>query len=360
MNEVQSCPVCGAAGKAAAGPRCESCGFEAAFVRYFSSPESAAFWRAEVERLSVPPMPMAQARLASRLFVGPNSVGICLDDACYTVSGTYGVTRDREIVQTSLGARHSASLRRDGTVAAQGNNDFGECEVRSLHDVRQVIAGSGLTLALRTDGRVQLIGRSARDNDRQNGEGELPILSGFDNVIRLAYGGEHLAVLTSDGRVRVQEFSFLHRKPARDVSLAEQASRLSGVKDIAAGQNFCTLALLTDGGVRFIGTDGDRRDNVSDWKDITAVGVDSVYAVGLTADGHVRLAGSPRFSSLDAGRSQAADWENVAAIACGHSIIAAVTIAGQLLLAGDVPREEELLSSWERDVRPAVKSAMRG
>ncbi len=50
MEETRICPVCGAAAGTAGETRCKACGFENAFVKYFSSPEAKAAWRAEVER----------------------------------------------------------------------------------------------------------------------------------------------------------------------------------------------------------------------------------------------------------------------------------------------------------------------
>ncbi len=353
MSTQRTCPVCGAAANSDAGPRCEACGFSAAFVRYFSSPESAAFWRAEVARNAVTPLPLAQAALADRLFIGPNTVGICLDDACYTVDGVYGVCeQNARILQVSAGPRHTVTLMRNGTVSASGNNDFGECNVSSLRDIRQVAAASGLTYALRKDGQVQQVGTSGR----QGGTGVLS-LDGLSHVVRLANGGQHLAALTDDGRIviRVADVS-----PGLDGFFDAQVSQLSHVKSVAAGSEYCTLALLEDGTVRFVGISGDSRSGVSDWADISSVAVDSVYAVGLSKDGHVLLAGRAPSSLLDAGRSKAAEWEDVAAVACGHSVIAAVTSGGRLLLAGTTPRREEILSVWDRDVRPAVIRAMRG
>ncbi len=50
MDEKKICPVCGAVTETPDDPKCGACGFETAFVSFFSSPEAEAAWRAEAER----------------------------------------------------------------------------------------------------------------------------------------------------------------------------------------------------------------------------------------------------------------------------------------------------------------------
>ena len=359
MSEKRTCPVCGAVSDTPAGPRCDSCGFPFAFVTAFSSPESLAFWREQVERNAMPPLLLIQARLADRLFVGPNTVGICLEDACYTVDGVYGTTlRETEVTQVSVGAHHTVKLLRGGKLTAQGKNDLSQCDVDSIADAIQVIAADDCTFALRQGGTVVQVGGVDTKYARSGRTEGVAILPEMRDVIRISSDGTSLAGLTSDGRILVW-FTSLTVGFFYSADLS-QIRKVSAAKGVAMGPGYRILVLLEDGTVRrFNGSLPDEGD-LSGWTNVSSVAADSAYSVGLTMDGHVLLAGKKQSALLDAGRSQAASWENVAAITCGHGMIAAVTADGRLLLAGNIPRRQELLDAWERDVRPAVIRAIRG
>lgn len=360
MSEKRTCPVCGAVTDAPAGPRCDSCGFPFAFVTAFSSPESLAFWREQVERNAMPPLLLIQARLADRLFVGPNTVGICLEDACYTVDGVYGTTqRETDVTQVSVGAHHTVKLLRGGKLTAQGKNDLSQCDVDSIADAIQVIAADDCTFALRQGGTVVQVGGIVANDANSIQTVRLSILPEMRDVIRISSDGINLAGLTSDGRILVW-FSSLVDRFFHVADLSKQVSKVSAAKGVAMGPGHHILVLLEDGTVRHFGEGADERCAVSGWTNVSSVAVDTAYSVGLTMDGHVLLAGKKQSALLDAGRSQAASWENVAAITCGHGMIAAVTADGRLCLAGNIPRRQELLDAWERDVRPAVLRAIRG
>jgi alpha-tubulin suppressor-like RCC1 family protein len=272
-----------------------------------------------------------------------------LDDAYYLVDGVYGTTsRYEDVLQVSIGAHHTAVLKCDGTVTASGSNSFGQCDVSSLHDIRQVIAAASCTYALRQDDIVQVAGKTdSPELVTQALPGEmLPALEGWDDVLRLAYSPGHLSALHKkvhvSSNVRLQMHDLTHLLHENDMQ-----------KAIAAGRDY-TLVLRKDGTVRYDGEKKDVGSAVKLWKDVRAIAGDSLYAIGLTPDGRLHLAGGSPSSVLAAGRTDAAQWENVAAVTCGDSVIAAVTADGELLLAGNAPRRTELLDTWARDVRPAL------
>ena len=66
----------------------------------------------------------------------------------------------RDIVAIS-GALHTVGLKSDGTAVACGNNDHGQCDVGSWHNVVAIAAGDEHTVGLRADGSVVACG----DND---------------------------------------------------------------------------------------------------------------------------------------------------------------------------------------------------
>ena len=85
-----------------------------------------------------------------------------------------------------------------------------------------------------------------------------------------------------------------------------------------------------------------------EWRNVVAVAAEDMYAVGLTRDGRVLLAGEGGW--LDRGRSKAAEWTNITAIAAGHGAIAAVDANGRLHIAGDnfatLAGRERLIAQW--------------
>ena len=79
---------------------------------------------------------------------------------------------------------------------------------------------------------------------------------------------------------------------------------------------------------------------------LAAVAVENFYAVGLRRDGRVCLGGRMVHRDLDQGRAEARNWENVCAIACSRSAIAALHPDGSVELAGNLPRCDKLLAAW--------------
>ena len=356
-RQDQACPVCGATRSDSDRLTCGICKFPYAFVRCFTSPKAMEQWREEIRRSTKRPLPEIQALLADRLAVGYNQVSFLLPDAMLLVDGIYReANRDKNLIQISWSPHHTVMLYRNGTVSAQGNNECGQCSTKELRSIRQVIAASSCTYALREDGRVLVAGKPSPRllALEQLPDAPIPVLKGWIGVTRLAYGEGHLVGLQKNGGILLGGFSSVTQS-----ALKARAAQLRGVKAIAASTGGCTLALLENGKVRFLGKENDPRAGVQSWTDIVAVAVENSYAVGLTADGRIRLAGSA-IPLLDMGRSAAAKWTEVAAIACGDSSIAGVTGSGELLLAGSLPRREALLAVWEREIRPAIRQMITG
>jgi hypothetical protein len=97
-------------------------------------------------------------------------------------------------VAVAAGWVHSLALRADGTVAAWGNNDYGQTDVPpGLSHVVAIAAGDSHSLALKADGTVVVWG--------WNGEGEADVPAGLSNVVAVAGGYEHCLALQADGTV---------------------------------------------------------------------------------------------------------------------------------------------------------------
>ena len=93
------------------------------------------------------------------------------------------------VVAVAAGSYHSLALRADGTVAAWGNNEYGQTTVPAgLTNVVAVAAGGYHSLALRADGMIAVWG--------YNGYGQTTVPTWLSNVVALAGGYSHsLAVI---------------------------------------------------------------------------------------------------------------------------------------------------------------------
>ena len=98
------------------------------------------------------------------------------------------------VLAVSSSGDHSLALRADGTVAAWGRNDLGQCTVPpGLSVVSAVAAGTLHSLALRADGTVAAWG--------SDGSGQCSGSVGLANVTAVAAGNTHSLALKSDGTV---------------------------------------------------------------------------------------------------------------------------------------------------------------
>ena len=79
---------------------------------------------------------------------------------------TYGqnnINSWTDMVQLSVGRRHTVGLRADGTVAAVGDNFAGQCEVEDWSGIVSVAAGNSGTIGITDQGRVLLAGTLPND-----------------------------------------------------------------------------------------------------------------------------------------------------------------------------------------------------
>ena len=90
---------------------------------------------------------------------------------------------------------------------------------------------------------------------------------------------------------------------------------------------------------------------MENWKDIVSVKADSSYAVGLTREGDVKLAGTCK-PFLDMNRSSAANWKDVIAITCSRSSIAAIFADGSLKIVGNFSGDiDTICKQWKDKVK---------
>lgn len=345
-----ACPVCGAAQQDEAKAACPVCGFSHAFIRVFADEAAYAAWQADAGQKRLLWLKKAQRHWnrRPRIAFGRNSAALCTDAAQFYIDGVFGrAEAEHDIRQYSIGDRHTVILHKDGSVAASGENEYWQCNVSGMKEIRAVLAAPGCTYAVRSDGRVQVAGSTGSPTlalTRPEGE-DCAVLEGWENIIQLASGSDHLAGLDGEGHIHIGGYPL-----SRQEEIAAAARQCRKATAIAAAAGYCTLALHEDGTVTFIGPEDDPRRAAEQWKNIAAIAAESSYAVGLTQEGRILLAGSVS-RVLDMGRSEAADWQEIVAIACSRSGIGAVALDGELHLAGSIPHRREILEVWNSQLK---------
>ncbi len=137
-----------------------------------------------------------------------------------------------DAVAITAGALHAVALRRSGTVAAWGDNTYGQTNVTAdLANVVAIDAGDHHTMALRADGTVAVWGRYA---DTTNAP---PSALGFVTAIS-AYGDNCLA-LCADGTIALWGPNRADLEPPADLDV-------TGIVAIALGRDH-VLVLRRDG-----------------------------------------------------------------------------------------------------------------
>lgn len=105
------------------------------------------------------------------------------------------IPADLRAVQVVCGLHHTVALRADGTVAAFGSNDYGQCNVSEWTNIVAVAAGRYFTLGLRADGTVAACGA--------NLEGQCNT-SDYRNVVDIAACDQTAVLMFSDGTLHAQ------------------------------------------------------------------------------------------------------------------------------------------------------------
>ena len=245
---------------------------------------------------------MAQAEIsndyvdAEQLQVQEKNVEAAL--AFYKLSG-YKDARERSLAlwddiakRDSISARddHTVGLKADGTVAAVGYNEDGQCNVSGWTDIVAVAAGGNHTVGLKADGTVMAVG--------SNGYGQCDV-SGWRVIVAVAAGSSHTVGLKADGTVVAVGNNYRGRCNVSD---------WTDIVAISAG-NRHTVGLKADGTVVAVGWNKYGQCNVSGWTDIVAISAGSDSTVGLKADGTVVAVGDNEYGQCDV-----SDWTDIVAI----------------------------------------------
>ncbi len=266
---------------------------------------------AEGRLLSTSPLPLPAKGWRSLVFVaaaGHRLIAISADGRVHsTVPITHGDQGHPPLsVSCAVSDRHLLLLTRDGTVLAQGENDFGQCNTE----------GFGILFArfeeFIADRHVRLSEQAAAERHYQ-----LRLVEARRLASRLTAAAHLTAGITAYGRV-LTTGGFAASKSWREVI------------SLAAG-NAHLVALHKDGHVSADGNSIGGCCEVADWQGICAVAAGRYHTVGLGWDGSVRFCGE------SAALAPLADWTGIRRIATTDAYALALTFDGHLLAAGDTP-----------------------
>lgn len=231
---------------------------------------------------------------------------------------------DEYITSISAGFKHTVALRRNGTVAAVGDNNFGQCNVEKWQNITAVLAGDCHTVGLKSDGTVVAVG--------SNRCGECEKIKGWSNITSIAVGFNRTVGLRKNGTVvTVGDNSYGQSK----------AESWHDIVAISAGADHI-VGLKSDGSVVAVGCNRNGECDVQNWRGITAVSARAYYTVGLKSNGTVVAVGlSPSI------KSEIEKWKNIIAISAGVHHTVGLKSDGTVIAVGYDGNGECRVEKWK-------------
>ena len=123
---------------------------------------------------------------------GDTTYGLTNDGRIVSCGGvdTSSLTELTDIVSIACGYDHLVCLKADGTVAACGSNESGQCKVEDWTDIVAIYAGGNHTVGLKADGTLVACGSNAK--------GECNV-DGVEDVLTVACGENFTLILLRSG-----------------------------------------------------------------------------------------------------------------------------------------------------------------
>lgn len=171
---------------------------------------------------------------------------------------------------------------------------------------------------------------------------------GTKNVIQLAAGYAHTAMLFDDGTVSATPI----KNPSGEEPYEYGQSDVSGwnhVVQIEAGW-VNTVGLLSDGTVVATGDNAHGQCDVDTWRNVQEVAAGAWNTAALTTDGRVLVAGDNEYGQCDI------SWENenIVQIAVGRQFVVGLRADGTVIAAGRNLQNQLAVSGWNNIVAIAT------
>lgn len=221
----------------------------------------------------------------------------------------------------SISSVHAVGLRADGTVAAAGNNEYGQCDVDKWNDIVAVSTGELHTVGLKSDGTVVAAG--------DNSKGQCDV-SEWHDIVSIYAGTWHTFGICADGTVVTTGDTW--------------QCAVEDWKDIIAisGGTLHTVGLRADGTVVAVGSNEYGQLDVDGWTDIVAIATGDTNTFGLRSDGTLVTAGENYKGQTDVDH-----WSDIAAISAGFSHMVGTKKDGTFVTAGSNEEGQLDISGWD-------------
>ncbi len=223
-----------------------------------------------------------------------------------------------------IGMGHIILLSEKGTILTSGTNDCGQSELTAYESAVQVAAGPYRSAAILSDGRVIMAGLNT------DGQGDAQVLNReLDSIsdpsvrsyawLQISCGYTHTAALRSDGRVFVIGSNSDGR--CDTVSWRDAAEVVCGIRH--------TVACKKDGTCVATGDDRYGQCGVETWRDVRMIAAGEFHTVGLLADGRVVAVGDNR-----KGQCEVNDLTDIITVACLPEATLCVRADGHVVIRG--------------------------
>ena len=233
---------------------------------------------------------------------------------------------------------YTVALKSDGTVAAVGCNNDGECDVLSWRNVAAITTGTTMedgkgknfTLALRNDGTVVATKGICYRDEIQQWKDIVSVVASFYIVVGLKADGTVVTVTNLNDKLNVTNWRNIKRISCGNyhaVGLSGNGTIVTAVFDPNENKALCNVY-------------------GSEWKEIIAISCGHFHTAGLRADGTVVATGSNVY-----GQCNTSFWSDIIDISCTIRITFGLKKDGTVIATGnneDIYGYEDL-SSW-RDI----------
>lgn len=226
----------------------------------------------------------------------------------------------KNIISLAAGFNYTVGVRMDGTVVATGDNSSGQCNVGSWRSIVQVSAGEKHTVGLRSDGTVVTAG----DNSSHQCE-----LEYWVGITQVAASKTNSIGLTADHQVAV-----------RGTFTTMPDFRVGGWKNVSTvvSKTGYIAALKTDGTVVGTGRNTDPQGHgsyddisVDGWRNVRQIALGRCNAFGVTWNGYVLCSGRNDYGQKDVIQF----WNHIVSVGTGLNHVVGIREDGTLVAAGN-------------------------
>ena len=264
--------------------------------------------------------------LGSRIAAGTYAAFITKNgEVLYGTHQVYVPSGGRKAVSVASNGRHTVVLHSDGSVAAFGDNSYGQCDVSSWKNVIMISVGKYHTVALTESGTVLAAGK--------NTYGECSV-SSWREIIMVSAGEYTTLALSRDGTVKAVGKNSDHQC---------DTGAWRDVVSVSAG-SLHSVALTKDGKVLSCGSTLLAMGVVSSWSDICCVSAGDSFTLGKNSNGEYVLTGSAISGSV----GSLNDIKNAVSAVAGNTYILALDSSGNLTATGSLSPDVTWINEFKK------------